>query len=75
MIRIHGGSDSGTIEGLRTVYFDYDKSTLSEETRSVLINNVDWINSHAEVLAIDLEGHCDQTGSEAYNIGLGLKKS
>ena len=69
------GSDSGTIEGLRTVYFDYDKSILSAETRSVLMNNLDWIKSHSEVQAIDLEGHCDQAGSEAYNIGLGLRRA
>ena len=69
------GSDSGTIEGLGTVYFAHDTSTLSEESRAVLVSNVDWINSHTEVQAIDLEGHCDQTGSEAYNIGLGLRRA
>ena len=69
------GSDSGGIEGLRTVYFDYDKSFLTEETRAVLMSNLDWINSHTEVQALDLEGHCDQTGSEAYNIGLGLRRA
>lgn len=69
------GSDSGGIEGLKTVYFDYDKSILSEETKATLMGNLDWINSHTEVQAIDLEGHCDQTGSEAYNIGLGLRRA
>ena len=69
------GSDSGAIEGLKTVYFPYDKSTLTEEAQATLMSSLDWIKSHTEVQAIDLEGHCDQTGSEAYNIGLGLRRA
>ena len=69
------GSDSGAIDGLRTVYFGYDQSTLSEQTRSVLMSNLDWIRSHSEVQQVELEGHCDAMGSEAYNVGLGLRRA
>ena len=69
------GSDSGSIEGLKTVYFDYDKSSLSAEAREILIGNVNWMKSHSEVKNLELEGHCDSLGSEAYNVGLGLRRA
>ena len=35
------GSDSGNIEGLYTVYFGYDQSTLTDETKQKLSQNAD----------------------------------
>jgi len=69
------GSDSGNIEGLNTVYFDYDSSTLSEQTKETLMENLNWIKNHPEVASLELEGHCDTMGSEAYNIGLGRRRA
>ena len=69
------GSDSGTIDGLSTVYFEYDSSALSEDTRDTLMGNMDWIQSRPEVTSLELEGHCDPLGSEAYNIGLGRRRA
>src|ERR1700677_5086142 len=40
------GSDSGKIEGLYTVHFDYDKSNLTEETRDLLVKDADWLRKH-----------------------------
>ena len=69
------GSDSGTIEGLSTVYFFYDSSVLSSEAKDTLLENINWIQSHSEVTSLELEGHCDAMGSEAYNIGLGRRRA
>ena len=69
------GSDSGTIDGLSTVYFAYDSDILSEETKQVLMQNLEWIRNHSEVRQVQLEGHCDSMGSEAYNIGLGRRRA
>jgi len=69
------GSDSGNIEGLNTVYFDYDSSTLSEQTKETLMENLNWIKNHPKVASLELEGHCDTMGSEAYNIGLGRRRA
>jgi len=69
------GSDSGTIEGLSTVYFAYDSSILSEATKETLMENISWIQSNVQVTSIELEGHCDTMGSEAYNIGLGRRRA
>lgn len=69
------GSDSGTIEGLSTVYFSYDSSALSSEAKDTLLENIGWIQGHSEVTSLELEGHCDTMGSEAYNIGLGRRRA
>lgn len=69
------GSDSGTIDGLSTVYFEYDSSVLSSEARDTLMENVNWIQNNTEVISLELEGHCDTMGSEAYNIGLGRRRA
>ena len=69
------GSDSGTIDGLSSVYFGYDSSVLSSEAKDILQENVNWIQSHTEVTSLELEGHCDTMGSEAYNIGLGRRRA
>lgn len=69
------GSDSGTIDGLSTVYFAYDSSVLSSEAKDILVENINWIQSHTEVTSLELEGHCDAMGSEAYNIGLGRRRA
>ncbi len=68
------GSDSGQIPGLSTVYFDYDKATLTPETRNVLKNNADWMRSRSDVF-MRIEGHCDEDGSIEYNLALGEKRA
>ena len=68
-------SDSGNIEGLSTVFFNLDSSKLNPETIEALKKNVDWLNSNSQVTRLELEGHCDPLGSEAYNIGLGQRRA
>lgn len=60
------------------VFFDYDKSELSETGRSTMTNNAAAIK---EIFAkfpngtITIEGHCDERGSAEYNLGLGDRRS
>ncbi|MCY4513182.1 MAG: OmpA family protein [Bdellovibrionales bacterium] len=68
-------SDSGSISGLSTIFFDLDSAVLSSESKAALEANVKWLNSHPEVVRMELEGHCDSLGSEAYNIGLGQRRA
>lgn len=69
------GSDSGTIDGLSTVFFALDSSSLNTETKELLKKNVEWLNNNPQVIRMELEGHCDPLGSEAYNIGLGQRRA
>lgn len=68
------GSDSGKIEGLNTIHFDYDTANITEEEKQKLVGNADWLkkNSDAKLL---IEGHCDQRGSTEYNLSLGERRA
>ena len=68
------GSDSGTIEGLKTVFFDYDKSTLTPSEKEKLMGNVEWLKKNSSV-KMSIEGHCDQRGSNEYNLSLGERRA
>ena len=71
----HKGSDGGAIEGLSTVYFEYDSAFLSASAKETLMENIRWIQSNSTVSSVELEGHCDTMGSEAYNVGLGRRRA
>ena len=56
------------------VHFEYDRYDLTPEARQVLNEKARYMQSHPE-LKIIIEGHCDERGSNAYNMALGEKRS
>ncbi len=68
------GSDSGKIQGLSTINFDYDQAALSSQSRKTLAENADWIRQNAGV-TVQIEGHCDSRGSVEYNLALGERRA
>ncbi len=68
------GSDGGKIAGLFTVYFDYDKSQLSTAEQEKLAANAKWLKDNSSVKML-IEGHCDQRGSNEYNLSLGERRA
>ena len=63
-----------TAAGLETVYFDYDKSDLRQDTRNVLSKNADVLLK-SKGMKIRIEGHCDERGSAEYNLALGERRA
>lgn len=68
------GSDSGKIDGLNTIYFDYDKAALNADAKSKLAANAEWIKAHPNV-TVQIEGHTDERGSVEYNLALGERRA
>ncbi len=68
------GSDGGKIAGLNTVYFEYDQSRLTSDSRKKLADNAEWIKSHPN-FTIQVEGHTDSRGSVEYNLALGERRA
>jgi peptidoglycan-associated lipoprotein len=68
------GSDSGSIEGLKTVFFPYDSSSLSEGESQKLMANIEWMKKNSKS-RLTIEGHCDQRGSAEYNLALGERRA
>jgi peptidoglycan-associated lipoprotein len=68
------GSDSGQINGLSTVNFDYDQASLTTSARRLLADNAEWMRKNSDV-TVQVEGHCDERGSVEYNLALGERRA
>ena len=80
-----GASQGGTWSGnpldnpnsllsTRTIYFDYDQSTIRSEFIDVLRSHAAYLNSNRSV-GVMIEGHADERGSREYNIALGERRA
>ena len=59
---------------LLDAYFDYDQSELRADARDGLAKDAAWLKMYPSVKVL-LEGHCDDRGTEAYNLALGDKRA
>jgi peptidoglycan-associated lipoprotein len=56
------------------VYFDYDKSNLKPAAQENLLRKADWLRENSDV-TVTIEGHCDERGTNEYNLALGDRRS
>jgi peptidoglycan-associated lipoprotein len=59
---------------LKDVYFDFDRYDLSSDARTVLRANADWLKANSGA-RVEIEGHCDERGTNEYNLALGAKRA
>ncbi|MEE8547110.1 MAG: peptidoglycan-associated lipoprotein Pal, partial [bacterium] len=59
---------------LGDVYFAFDMYSLSAEARATLADNADILLANPGTM-ITIEGHCDERGTEEYNLGLGERRA
>jgi peptidoglycan-associated lipoprotein len=59
---------------LATVYFDFDSYTLRDDAQSELRKIATGLKSAAGT-KIQVEGHCDERGSNEYNLALGERRA
>jgi len=59
---------------LETIYFDYDSFTLQPAARQALERNAAWMRTNPTV-KVTIEGHCDERGSDEYNLALGDRRA
>jgi len=55
---------------VKDVYFDFNKSDVRSDQTSSAQNDGDFLANHSD-LKVMIEGHCDDRGSEVYNLALG----
>jgi peptidoglycan-associated lipoprotein len=58
----------------RDVHFAFDSYTLSNEAKAILEQKANWLNERSDV-AVQIEGHCDERGTTAYNLALGERRA
>jgi peptidoglycan-associated lipoprotein len=59
---------------LGTIYFDYDSAVVRNDARGVLDTDAAWLKKFRTVKVL-VEGHCDERGTEEYNLALGEKRA
>lgn len=74
--RENGASDLGAKSSgpLKTVYFNYDKADVRKDQQSTLKANAEWLKSNPGK-KVSLEGHCDERGTNEYNLALGARRA
>ena len=68
-----GSGGSGSWSGMEPVYFDFDKSDIRDDAVSTLKNGASVLNEAGSKIVI--AGHCDNRGSEEYNLALGERRA
>jgi peptidoglycan-associated lipoprotein len=58
----------------RHIYFDFDRAELKPESRNILKTKAAWLKAHTEY-SVRIEGHCDERGTNEYNIALGERRA
>lgn len=61
-------------EGLKTVYFDFDRSFIRDDARAVMKTNAEWLKANPNA-KIRIEGNCDERGTKEYNQALGQRRA
>ena len=56
------------------VFFELDRSELSQEARATLDRQAAWLKRYPSV-AVTIEGHCDERGTREYNMALGARRA
>jgi peptidoglycan-associated lipoprotein len=61
-------------EALQDIFFDFDRSDIRDDARVVLQQNAEWMKSNSST-RVQIEGHCDERGTEGYNLSLGERRA
>ena len=56
------------------VYFAFDSSTLDDTAQMVLRAKADFMKKYPDA-TVTIEGHCDERGTNAYNLALGDRRA
>lgn len=59
---------------LETILFEYDSYVLTASAQQLLKNNAESLTGNSEIKLV-VEGHCDERGSDEYNLALGERRA
>lgn len=61
-------------KNVRDVFFDYDKSNIRTDEVTTAQTDASFLQQHPSIKVL-VEGHCDDRGSDEYNIALGASRA
>ena len=56
------------------IHFDFDKFFLTDKAKEILAKKASWLLDNPGV-KIEIEGHCDERGTNEYNMALGERRA
>ena len=56
------------------IYFEYDRFDLSSTAKNILSQKAGVMKQHPQ-LRVVIEGHCDERGTQEYNLALGERRA
>jgi outer membrane protein OmpA-like peptidoglycan-associated protein len=59
----------------RGIFFGFNEATLRPESTPVLLQLVELLEDHADLTRVVIEGHTDNVGDDAYNLGLSERRA
>ena len=59
---------------LQDVYYEFDSINLRSDAEETLKQNAEWMKANLTA-RVEIEGHCDDIGSDEYNLALGAKRA
>ena len=59
---------------LPDIHFDFDAFTIRADAAKTLRSSAEWLKGNANH-ALLIEGHCDERGTDAYNLALGDRRA
>ena len=65
--------NSESLLSKRVIYFDFDKSEVKAEYRSIVAAHASYVAAHGSS-RVTLEGHADERGTREYNLGLAERR-
>jgi peptidoglycan-associated lipoprotein len=69
-----GSLGAGGQGPLSDIHFDYNDYSIRAQDGEILKTNANWLTKNTGS-RVQIEGHCDNRGSEEYNIALGAKRA
>lgn len=66
--------DPNSLLARRTVYFDFDSSTVRDESLSIIRAHAEHLSNNSNIV-FTLEGHADERGTREYNLALGERRA
>ena len=70
-----GNIGTATSDGpLKDIYFAFDSYKLDATAKATMVSNAEWLKAN-ESTSVQVEGHCDERGTNEYNMALGERRA
>ncbi len=71
---LDGVEEGAFVSELEMIHFEFDSDTISSDWAAILDGHISWLASNPSIM-VQIEGHCDDRGTEEYNTSLGQRRA